>query len=104
MSLASQFFTYATLISAIVVVALAVARDVPILHLIAPPDTDFGDWSGLAVCLPLAVAMIFGPPWLGFAAWAALIVYFWRVAAGICGSGDNNCRRGSRPKRSPRRR
>ena len=34
---------YATLVSAILAVVLAVARDVPILHLLMPPDVESGD-------------------------------------------------------------
>lgn len=38
MSLASQILSYATLFTVIVAVVLAVARDVPVLHLLAMPN------------------------------------------------------------------
>jgi hypothetical protein len=81
MSQVSQLLTYATVASVVIAVVLAVARDVPILHLIAPPDTDFGDWSGVLVCPLVIAAILFGSPWLKASGWIVGMAYFWWVAA-----------------------
>jgi hypothetical protein len=73
----TQLLAYSTIMSAIVAVALAVARNVPILHLIAPPDTDIGDWSGVMICPFILAAVAFGLPWLEAAGWIVGIAYFW---------------------------
>lgn len=77
----THLLAYATLTSAIVAVVLAVARDVPILHLALPPDTPLLQWSGVLVCPLIIAAVALGAPWLQAAGWIAGIGYFWAVAA-----------------------
>jgi hypothetical protein len=77
-------FAYATVVSAILAVVLAVARDVPILHLLMPPDLDDA-MLGVAVWfVPLlllwigcgVVDGIVGPKLLA-ATWAIGLAHFW---------------------------
>jgi len=77
-------FAYATVVSAILAIVLAVARDVPILHLLMPPDLD-DETLGLAVWfVPLlllwlgcgVVEGIVGPKLLT-ATWLGGLAYFW---------------------------
>jgi hypothetical protein len=76
-----QLLAYSTIVSAVAAVVLAVARDVPILHLLLPPDTGFGDWSGLIICPPILLAVTFGESWMVAVGWISGIAYFWWVAA-----------------------
>ena len=93
MSLASQLLTYATIFSVIVAVAMAVARDVPILHLLAMPETRLGDWIGLVYGLPAFLLFYFGyeaegaaRPWLLAGAWITALAYFWVIV--VCNLRD----------------
>jgi len=76
--------TYATIASAIFAVVLAVARDVPIPHLLMPPELD-DELLGLAVWfVPLLLLWlgcgiaegIVGPKLLA-ATWLSGLAYFW---------------------------
>lgn len=72
---------YATVASAILAVMLAVARDVPVFHLILPPDTSAGDrmvWAIALSLLVVALTMIGGTIGLRIftAAWVTSLVYF----------------------------
>ena len=68
---------------------LAVARDVPVFHLILPPDTSVGDRMVWAIALPLLVVLVVAVTMIGgtiglrlfTAAWITSLVYFWWVAA-----------------------
>ena len=80
---------YATVASAILAIILAVARDVPVFHLILPPDTTAGDRMVWAIALPLFVVLVacltMTRDAIGLrlftAAWLTSLVYFWWVAA-----------------------
>jgi hypothetical protein len=76
---------YASLVSAILAVVLAVARDVPILHLLMPPDVESRDVLPAAVAFTLLVLFTLG---LGHsdaavasrclaASWIGFLTYFW---------------------------
>jgi hypothetical protein len=93
MSLASQILSYVTLISVIVAFVLAVARDAPILHLLAMPETGLGDWIGLVYGLPAVLLFYFGyaaegaaRPWLLAGAWITALAYFWVIV--VCNLRD----------------
>jgi hypothetical protein len=75
---------FATAASLILAVVLAVARDVPILHLLMPPSSendliDSLPWLGLLILFTLALGVIdsiVGPRLLA-AAWIGFLLYFW---------------------------
>jgi hypothetical protein len=77
--------TYAVVVSLILAVVLAVARDVPILHLLVVPDADVNEFlaGGLGFLLLVLVVAGWGPssptvaPWCQGAAGAILLAYFW---------------------------
>ena len=75
---------YASLVSAILAVVLAVARDVPILHLLVPPSSeneliDSLPWLAMLILFTLALGTIDGivGPRLFTAAWIGFLLYFW---------------------------
>jgi hypothetical protein len=77
--------TYAAIASTILAVVLAVARDVPILHLLAVPDADVNEVlaGGLGFLLLVLVVVGWGPSSPTIASWCQggagviLLSYFW---------------------------
>jgi len=77
-------FLYAVAVSAILAVVLAVARDVPVLHLLVPPELDNFlleslVWFGLLVLFTLGCGIVDGivGPKLLAATWIGGLAYFW---------------------------
>jgi len=75
---------YITAVSAILAVVLAVARDLPILHLLMPPDLDdemlaVGVWFVPLLLLWIGCGVVDGivGPKLLAATWAIGLTYFW---------------------------
>jgi len=81
----ASVLTYAAVVSLILAVVLAVARDVPILHLLAVPDADVNEFlaGGAGFLFLVLVVVGWGPssptvaPWCQGGAGAILLSYFW---------------------------
>ena len=75
----------AAVVSLILAVILAVARDVPILHLLVPPDVDANEFvvAGVGLLVVVLAVFAFGPssptvaPWCQGGAGAILLGHFW---------------------------
>jgi hypothetical protein len=76
---------YVTIVSTILAIVLAVARDVPILHLLLPANTRTGRLAAAVILWPVMAGMLAGMAFKSkvvvAVAWAAAFAYFWMVAA-----------------------
>lgn len=84
-----RFLHWTSVVSAVLMIVLAVARGVPLLHLLAPPDTVQGERAAWGVGLPLVVVLGIGAYFrneqpgrlLMCTAWALLLAYLWWAVA-----------------------
>jgi hypothetical protein len=84
-----RFLHWSSVVSAVLMIVLAVARGVPLLHLLAPPDTIQGEQTVWRVGVPLALLMGVGAYFMNeqpgrllmCTAWALLLAYLWWAVA-----------------------